>query len=133
MPFETSWLLEKRVIVFHIWGRLSIEENQDLNAELGAFIRSGIKPVHLIVVFGADYAAPLDLQLLATGTPIKDKNMGQAAIIGGSPVIRFMAHAVGKYNNRRVHNAKSIEEAYRKFCEIDASLPLDYPKVRLES
>jgi hypothetical protein len=133
MPFETNWLLEKRVIVFRIWGRLSLEENQDLNAELGVFIRSGRNPVHLIVIFGADYAVPLDLQLLATGSPIKDKNMGQAAIIGGSPVIRFMAHAVGKYNNRRVHNAKSIEEAYRKFREIDASLPLEYPNASLKS
>jgi hypothetical protein len=123
MPFETRWLVEKRVIVFRAWGKLTLEANAELNEELGRFIRSGQKPVHLIVIFGEDFRVPLALELLVKGTPIWDKNMGEAAIIGGSPVIRFMANVVGVSTNTRVHSVNSIEEAYRAFCKADNSLP----------
>jgi hypothetical protein len=123
MPFETRWLLEKRVILFRAWGSLTIEANAELNEELGRFIRGGNKPVHLIVIFGEDFRVPLALELLVKGSPIWDKNMGEAAIIGGSHVIRFMANVVAVSTDTRLYSVNSIEEAYQAFCKADKSLP----------
>lgn len=126
MPFELSWLVEKRVVSLKVWGKINISENKEMNARLSEIIHAGEAPVHLIVTLGDSLSVPLDISMLAKGSPVTDKMVGRSILVGASGMIRFLGQMVANVTHADVRLVDTLEEAYQALRETDSSLPLEY-------
>ena len=126
MPFAINWVVEKRVVSLKVWGKISVSENKDMNAKLAETIHSGEAPVHLIVTLGDSLSVPLDISMLAKGSPVTDKMVGRSILVGASGMIRFLGQMVANVTHADVRLVDTLDEAYQALRETDTSLPLEY-------
>ncbi len=123
MPYEISWLVDKRVIFSQTSGFLIGDDFTALNAAMEEYARMGENLIHIISdsteVTGMDLGLR-DLQKIRfPDLP----NMGWAISISPRQMERFFASVLMQLTNKRGRQFATLEEALRFLQEIDDTLP----------
>ena len=124
MSYEIKWYVPNRVLHLHITGKVGYQENNEMNAKLTDEIHSGQAPVHLIIELAKDVTVPVDISALSKGTPIRDKMVGRAVLVGANGILRFLGQMVANLAHADVKLVTSMDEAHQALLEIEPNLPV---------
>jgi hypothetical protein len=124
MSYEIKWYVPNRVLHLHITGKVGYQENNEMNAKLTDEIHSGQAPVHLIIELAKDVTVPVDISALSKGTPIRDKMVGRAVLVGANGILRFLGQMVANLAHADVKLVTSMDEVHQALLEIEPNLPV---------
>jgi hypothetical protein len=122
MNYEIKWYVPNRVLHLHISGKIGYQENADMNAKLTEQIHEGQAPVHLIIELGKDVTVPVDISALSKGTPIRDKMVGRAVLVGANGILRFLGQMVANLAHADVKLVGSMDDVPPALLEIEPNL-----------
>jgi hypothetical protein len=126
MPAETTWYQENRVILVRVRGELTLSDMADVDASIVEYVRQGSKTsalVHLIVDMTAMTKMPINLvQVQRTLTHLKEPALGWSAMVGMSPVMRFVASTVIQMAGARFRIFPAFKEAVTFLIGQDESV-----------
>ena len=60
MDYSIEWLIPQRLILFKLWGKISLDESRLINETFGKMIEAGEAPVHIIGEVGEKAGAQPD-------------------------------------------------------------------------
>jgi hypothetical protein len=131
MPHEITWLVDMRVIYFHLRGVVSMEELREANDQVRAMTEQGIQFVHVIadathiekISFGLS-----DLTKLFRGMEPSPK-LGWSMYISPKMLDRFFASVTTQMTTARHREFSTLAEAIAFVQSMDETLPtLPTPK-----
>lgn len=124
MPHTTAWYIEKRIIYFHINGIVTMDEVEEVNAEILALIEAGDAPVHLIVNDANAEKMPINIRELSTQFAyVKHPKTGYLVGAGETNmilayIIRMVAKTIGVNIVRR----KTFADVIDYLRKLDSTL-----------
>ena len=125
MPYEISWLVEKRVILARVYGVANIEMLTELNEAEHATIVQGIPLVHLIsdtTKVEKVEVSLKDLHKLAKSFK-KPEGMGWYVEVHPSTFNRMISSIALQFAGARHREFATIEDAIAFLQDVDESLP----------
>lgn len=130
MPYQHSWLIEKKVLASKLWGEQTIEELVASNAEINAFLdEADDRLVHMVINDGELTSIPSSLfQTRKTLTYTNHKNLGWVVIFGvkerslSASVKDYMILTLAKLARARFVRVKTFEEAIDHLKAVDATI-----------
>jgi hypothetical protein len=123
MPYETSWLVEKRVIYTRMYGFVSGEELKTQNEEMVAFIEQSEQLLHTISDATDTTGTDMGLRDLQQTQFTNVDNLGWAVYISPSKMNRFFASVITQLSKKRGRQFATLEEGLRFLQEMDETLP----------
>ena len=124
MPFESKWYVEGRVSTVRDWGDLTLEEMRESNRVFLEHIRTGTKPVHLLVDTRAINKLPGSfIPMLKEIEAFRhEPNMGWTVMITNSPVLKFFGVLSSNMLKMPFHAVSSYEEANTLLKQVDPTV-----------
>lgn len=125
MPYEVSWLVEKRIIYFHTSGIATIDDVKAGNKKVMAMLEEGIPFVHLITDSTDVEKVQLGLNDLASvfrDMPASPK-MGWSIYISPKMLDRFFASVTTQLTKSRHREFTTLEDAIAFLRSVDDTLP----------
>ncbi len=128
MPCEIRYLVEQRVIVTRLYGRLSHEDSEQFNRQNIDLIRCGDGQVHII--FEIEDLQHIELnvrQMLSLMSFTREPGLGWVVIVGGNQFAKFLGTLVlqaGSVNHRFVRNS---QEAFDLLKHLEPDLDFVLP------
>jgi hypothetical protein len=123
MPFRTTWIEDKRVILTELWGTLTTEEAQEMSDAHAKYLSQGIAPVHLIVDVTQLGGIPSNLrQNSSMGGYLRHPSLGWTVLVGGSVLVNFMVSVIGQIFKFHYSKRESLEEAGAYLASQDPTL-----------
>jgi len=123
MPYETSWLVEKRVVYTRMYGFVSGEELKTQNREMVAFIEQSEQLLHTINDATDTTGTDMGLRDLQQTQFTNVDNLGWAIYISPSKMNRFFASVITQLSKKRGRQFATLEEGLRFLQEMDETLP----------
>ena len=123
MPYETSWLVEKRVVYTRMYGFVSGEELKTQNEEMVAFIEQSEQLLHTINDATDTTGTDMGLRDLQQTQFTNVDNLGWAIYISPSKMNRFFASVITQLSKKRGRQFATLEEGLRFLQEMDETLP----------
>ncbi len=124
MPYETSWLVEKRVLYTRMHGYVTGEELQAQNREMTTYIEQSEQLLHTINDATDTTGTDMGLRDLQQTQFTDVENLGWAIYISPSKMNRFFASVITQLSKKRGRQFATLEEGLRFLQEMDESLPL---------
>ena len=123
MPYQMSWLVEKRVIYARLYNHVTSQELAAYYQEMVAYSRKSELLLHTITdstdIKGMDMSLR-DLQ----NTPFADiRNLGWAVFISPSKINRFFASVITQLSKKRGRQFITLQEGLKFLQDIDDTLP----------
>ena len=125
MPFNTTWIEEKRIIHTEMVGTLSSQEAQEMSDAHTKFLSEGIAPVHIIVDMIQLKEVPTNLhQNTSMAGYLRHPALGWTVLIGGNVLLNFMVSILGHVFKFRYVKRATMEEALAYLAEQDKTLSM---------
>ncbi|NWF70145.1 MAG: hypothetical protein HXY40_13755 [Chloroflexi bacterium] len=130
MATQLRWLVEKRVILAHMWGNVTVEELREVNTRKLEFLRTGTAPIHDLLDTTGLKQYPVKLRDLESYLGyLREPAMGMLIFVKlDSAAARLLAKMLGAVMGVRMGFADSLEEGYAALRQYDPTLP-EYPVV----
>ena len=123
MPYETSWLVEKRIIYTRMYGFVTGEELLAQNKEMGIYIQQSEYLLHTINDATDTTGTDMGLRDLQQTQFTDVANLGWAIYISPSKMNRFFASVITQLSKKRGRQFATLEEGLKFLQEMDESLP----------
>lgn len=123
MPYELSWLLDKRIIHLRAFDILTAQEYQSAADELLLMFSDGIAPVHVIV----DHLDVQEIKLSPTILkelifPNQHEASGWTILVSPSKLATFSISMITQLNKVAIRTCDSLEEAMSILQRVDQSI-----------
>lgn len=124
MPHRIEWRLPGRILSYHLYGDITLEELYEVSRRTRTLVRTeGVAPVHSIVDLHGVGKYPLKLHELR-GIMNTDEHamMGWCLIIAPNALLRFMSSMLVQMTHVRYRLVETAEEAEHFLAERDVTL-----------
>jgi hypothetical protein len=124
LQYDIHWLVEKRVLVYHLNGDYDIDIMRRGAAEIHQHMLSGQHPVHLIIDTtdltspSADFRSPMSELQQYSG----QEQSGWTVLVAGSTLVRFFGNVAARLLQTPFRIAYSFEEAVTLLRRLEPSL-----------
>lgn len=134
MPFEITWLIEKRLVLERLSGVLTPEELEARILKAKQFLESGQPPVHYVIDMREVEKIPLNLREIRHAARLyRHPALGWTVTFGiSNRIIHTLVTIAAKTIEARYRDFATQDEAIRFLYSLDPSLPL-LPKPVSES
>jgi hypothetical protein len=122
--YSVEWLIPQRLILFRLWGKVSLDESLFINDTFGSMIEAGQAPVHIIGEVGEKGSIPTDISLLTRKSALSSEKFGHLIVVGANPLVRFIAKMVTSVLKTNVHMVNSLDEAKALLHEKDSTISI---------
>jgi len=130
MPYEMTWLVDKRVLYIVLTGELSADELRELVAQSRDMTDAGIKPIHAIADATRSHALPKHINsILKEFKQVTPQDTGFTVIIANNALTRFFAQTLLKIMRLEVRFAPNIEESLNILHRVDQTIPITLPQI----
>lgn len=123
MPYETSWLVEKRVVYTRMYGYVTGEELLAQNLEMPKYIEQSEQLLHTINDATDTTGTDMGLRDLQNAQFTDINNLGWAIYISPSKMNRFFASVITQLSKKRGRQFATLEEGLSFLQEMDDTLP----------
>jgi len=123
MPYETSWLVEKRIIYTRMYGFVTGEELLAQNKEMGIYIQQSEYLLHTINDATDTTGTDMGLRDLQQTQFTDVANLGWAIYISPSKMNRFFASVITQLSKKRGRQFATLEEGLKFLQDMDDTLP----------
>jgi len=129
MSIRNSWYVPDRIILTHIYDRLTVPDSRTSAEEITAMLRSTDKIVHNIVDLRHVTRYPTNVhQLTPLTSCMQEPNHGWLLLVmNKNPVMKFLASLVLKTVAENFQVFTSPDELIWQLPHIDSSLPTPLP------
>ena len=124
MPYQQSWLVEKRVVYTRMYGYVTGEELLAQNEEMREFIQQSEQLLHTVNDATDTTGTDMNLRDLQKTQFTNVDNLGWAIYISPSKMNRFFASVITQLSKKRGRQFATLEEALTFLQEMDDTLPL---------
>ena len=112
MPYQITWLIDERVLHFHLEGELNPDMLREMVQESRDMANLGKNPVHAIVDATRAESIPKHIQtVLQEYKNQKPESSGFTVLIATSSVTRFFAQMLFKLFRLEVRFAADLDDA----------------------
>ena len=123
MPYNLSWLNEKRVVLETLSGVIDMDEATKAANTTAEFIQQGQAPVHLIVDVSGMEKFPTNVRSVRSISGyLNDPNLGWMVIVGANHLVNFISTIVSQVVNFQLSRAETVEKAVAFLEKQDATL-----------
>ncbi len=123
MPYEISWLVDKRVLYTRMYGFVTSEELNAQNKDIGEYARHSELLLHTINDGISVTGTSMGLRDLQN-TQFNDLgNLGWAIYVSPSKMNRFFASVITQLSKKRGRQFSTLDEALKFLNEMDDTLP----------
>lgn len=123
MPYQISWLLEDRLMLIQLHGKVSIEEIGQCAHESQSRVANGKAPVHAIADLRGIETVPYDPRgLIQEIRYIRTDKSGFTAVIATNPIVRFLANTALQLTSGQTRFCQDVEEAMAVLKRVDTTL-----------
>ncbi len=123
MPYEISWLVEKRVVYTRMYGFVTGEELANQNKDMTPFVKSSVQLLHTITDATDGIGTDVKLRDLQKANFTDIDNLGWAIYVSPSKMNRFFASVITQLSHKRGRQFATLEEALNFLSDIDDTLP----------
>ncbi len=123
MPYEISWLVDKRVIYTRMYGYVTGEDLRNNNADMQAFVQDSELLLHTITDATETTGTDMGLRDLQNTQFTSVENLGWGIYISPSKMNRFFAGIITQLNKKRGRQFETLDEALKFLNEMDNTLP----------
>jgi hypothetical protein len=123
MPYEVSWLVEKRVVYTRIYGFVTGDELQAQNRELEGYVHASEQLLYIITDATDTTGTNMGLRDLQKTQFADTPNLGWSVYISPKKMDRFFASVITQLWKKRSREFATLEEGIRFVQSIDESLP----------
>lgn len=124
MPYQITWLVDKKVLYFHLEGELNAEMLRDMVQESRDMVNLGISPVHAIVDATRAESIPKHINtILQEFKEQKPEDSGFTVLIATSPLTRFFAQMLCKMLRIEIRFAADLDDAHNILQRVDTTVP----------
>ena len=123
MPYETSWLVEKRIIYTRMYGFVTGEELLAQNKEMGVYIQQSEYLLHTINDATDTTGTDMGLRDLQQTQFTDVANLGWAIYVSPSKMNRFFASVITQLSKKRGRQFATLEEGLKFLQDMDDTLP----------
>lgn len=124
MSHQFHWHIQDRVVIGVVQGALTLEELQEMNAEILVYLEHGTAPVHVISDVREVTEFPRRItQINKILIYLRHANMGWEIAIGDqNPIVRFIASTVSQMAGVNVSMVKTMEEGLAILSRVDPTI-----------
>jgi hypothetical protein len=120
MPQNSSWLIEKQVIIAYVIGDITVEEMQAADGEVAARLSEGEPPVHILADIKEMGRFPFDLiGLRKTTNYLKHPNLGHIAVYGASRMASSFAQMLMSLAGVKTRFVRDYTDALNYLAQHD--------------
>jgi len=123
MPYQMSWLVEKRVIYARMYDRMTSQQLASYYQEMMAYAQKSELLLHTITDSTDLKSTEMGLRDLQNTPFAGILNLGWAVFISPSMMNRFFASVITQLSKKRGRQFATLEEGLRFLQEIDDTLP----------
>ncbi len=123
MPYEMSWLVEKRVIYAQLYGYVTQEELAAYYQSMTALSQRSELLLHTLTDSSGMTGMKMSLRDLQNMNFNGIHNLGWAILISPSKINRFFASVITQLSHKRGRQFATVEEGLKFLQEMDDSLP----------
>jgi len=125
MPYQITWLIDERVLYFHIEGELDPDMLREMVQESRDMANRGKNPVHAIVDATRAESIPKHIQtIIQEYKNQKPESSGFTVLVATSSLTRFFAQMVFKVFRLEVRFAADLDDAFMILQRVDTTLPI---------
>lgn len=123
MPFQTRWIVEKRIALTQLSGSLSDEEARQMSETHSRFLQEGTPLVHLVIDASQLASIPINLkQNTAMGEYLRHPALGWTVLVGASNIVNFMVSVIGQIFHMKYARRETLEEAVQFLTTQDETI-----------
>ena len=123
MPFQMTWLIEKRVIYAQLYGYMTQEDLAAYYQSMTDFAQQSELLLHTLTDSSGMTGMKMSLRDLQNMNFNGIHNLGWAILVSPSKINRFFASVITQLSHKRGRQFATVEEAIGFLQEIDDSLP----------
>jgi len=125
MPYELTWIVDKRVIYFRSRGLVSVDEIKKATQEIRVMLDTGIPLVYLLTDARAVEKVSLRLRDIASifRSHSSSPKLGWSVYVSPKPLVRLVASITSQLARIQHREYATIEEALAFLRGVDATLP----------
>jgi len=123
MPYQLSWLVEKRVIYTRLYGLVTSEELSAQKEEMEPLIQSSDQLLYIITDGSDTTGTSMGLRDLQKTQFADAANLGWAVYISPKKMDRFFASVITQLLKKRSREFATLEEGIRFLQSVDETLP----------
>lgn len=123
MPYEISWLVEKRVLYTRMYGYVTGEDLRNNNADMQVFVQDSELLLHTITDATETTGTDMGLRDLQNTQFTSVDNLGWGIYISPSKMNRFFASVITQLSKKRGRQFETLGEALKFLNEMDDTLP----------
>ncbi len=123
MPYEISWLVDKRVLYTRMYGFVTGEELNAQNKDIGEYARQSELLLHTINDGIGVTGTSMGLRDLQNTQFNSLDNLGWAIYVSPSKMNRFFASVITQLSKKRGRQFATLGEALKFLNEMDDTLP----------
>jgi hypothetical protein len=130
MPYEMTWLVDKRVLYVVLTGELVLDELHELVTQSREMTDNGINPVHAIADATRSHSLPKHINgILKEFKQVTPQDTGFTVIIANNALTRFFAQTLLKIMRLEVRFAPNVDEALNILHRVDQTIPITFPQL----
>ena len=123
MPWEISWLVEKRITYTRMYGFVTGEELDTQKVELEKYIQESEHLLHMISDATGTTGTNMGLRDLQKTQFADAPNLGWAVYISPKKMDRFFASVITQLMKKRSREFATLQEGIQFLQEVDETLP----------
>ena len=123
MPYQLSWLVEKRVIYTRLYGLVTSAELSAQKEEMEPLIQSSDQLLYIITDGSDTTGTSMGLRDLQKTQFADAANLGWAVYISPKKMDRFFASVITQLLKKRSREFATLEEGIRFLQSVDETLP----------
>jgi hypothetical protein len=132
MPYEITWIRDRRIVCLRVWGVFSEEELTTSSKLMGEALAAGTPPVHVICNASDISDYPKNIRVIKESAQLyfAHPSMGWFLFLGfDKPIMRFFSNTIMQLLMRNFKHARSMEEAMAILCRVDTTVCSEDPAV----
>jgi hypothetical protein len=125
MPYEITWLRDKRIVSLRVWGVFSETELIASGSQMRDALSEGTAPVHVVCNATEVVDYPKNIRVVKEGAQLYFSHpaMGWFMFLGfDKPIMRFFSNTIMQLLMRNFKHARSMEEVMSILCKVDATM-----------
>jgi len=123
MPYEISWLVEKRVLYTRMYGYVTGEDLRNNNADMATYVLESEQLLHTVTDATETTGTDMGLRDLQNTQFTSVENLGWGIYISPSKMNRFFASVITQLSKKRGRQFATLDEALKFLNEMDDTLP----------
>lgn len=123
MPYQTSWLVEDRVLYVELYGTLSSDDFHAMMSEGRVLVDEGKAPVHIITDFSAVEKTDVGMEEFRKRGRDRSPNLGFPVNVTPRRTDRLVSSVAARIMGFNTRHFATLEKAIEFLRRMDTSLP----------